>query len=323
MLISTVTGQQVDKIPEKGFALALGCFDGLHVGHAALFRSLLSHAGESRLCAAAWTFAPPRDGGLCPVKRKPRLISFQEKLERLAALGVYYAFVYEFSDVADLSPEKFVSEILLRECSCRLAVCGYNFTFGAHAAGNAQCLSALLADAGAATVVVPPVAVNGKTVSSAAIRAALAAGDTETVAAMLGRPYTITSTVVTGQHLGTALGFPTVNQSFFEGAALPRFGVYAGRTDVGGSFFPSVTNVGVRPTVSQTDIPNAETHLLGFSGNLYGAVVRVSLERFLREEHRFSSEEELAAAVRADIAEAYRTETTRQEKENAEGGKQA
>ena len=77
MLISTVTGQQVDKIPEKGFALALGCFDGLHVGHAALFRSLLSHAGESRLCAAAWTFAPPRDGGLCPVKRKPRLISFQ------------------------------------------------------------------------------------------------------------------------------------------------------------------------------------------------------------------------------------------------------
>lgn len=329
MLISTATGRPVEQLPDRGFALALGCFDGIHLGHAALFRMLLTEAEKRHLNAAVWTFAPPKNGGFCPVKGKPQLISFPEKLERLSALGVRYAFVYEFPYVAGLSPEAFVSGTLLGECRCRLAVCGYNFTFGAKAAGTPPLLRALLAGGGASALVLPPVLVNGTPVSSAAIRAALAAGEAETVTAMLGRPYGITSVVVGGQHLGTALGFPTINQCFFEGAALPRFGVYTGVTAVGTRLYPSVTNVGVRPTVTASGIPNAETHLIGFSGDLYGTVVRVSLEHFLREERRFGTKEELAAAVRADLAEACRRRTAEAETcpkephQNTEGGKQA
>jgi len=309
MLVSTATGLPVDDIAEEvGFALALGCFDGVHLGHAALFSALRSEAEGKGLTCAAWTFAPPKGGSVCPVKGRPLIISYAEKLAVLHGLGIEYAFVYEFGDICGLSPESFVFDILIKDCRCAFAVCGYDFTFGARASGNADTLAQLLASKGIGCKKVSEVTAGGAPVCSEDIRSALSRGDMREVERMLGREYSVSSAVVGGKHLGRVMGFPTVNQYFFEGAALPRFGVYASCAKIGNRLYPSVTNVGVRPTVSEADSRvNCETHIIGFSGDLYGVAVRVSLKHFIRPERKFPTKEELIKAVKADIltAEKY------------------
>lgn len=312
MLISTASGRPISNqnAEEKGrFALALGCFDGVHLGHAALFRALRENAeGKKR---AVWTFAPPEGGRPCPVKGKPLIASYEQKLSLLAEHGVEHAFLYDFSQVCSLDCEEFVDKILIGECGCGLAVCGYNFTFGRYAAGNAQTLTELLARRGVRTVVVDNISVGGFSVSSAAIRTALSEGDMEKAAMLLGRSYAVTAPVIGGRRLGRELGFPTINQHFFEGAAVPRRGVYAAVCSVDGKEYPAVTNVGVRPTVSGgSDVVTAETHIIGYSGDLYGRTVSVELRRFMRPERTFGGREELTAAVLADIksAEKYYSE---------------
>ena len=178
MLVSTAAGTPAGKdIPGygNGFALALGCFDGVHLGHAALFDALRSKAGD--LVCAAWTFAPPKSGKNCPVKGNPLIVSYEEKLSLLNSVGIKYAFVYEFSEISHLPPEQFVSDIRIGDCGCRFAVCGYNFTFGAKAAGNAEMLRSLLDKYSVFTEIVGEVTVGGGRVCSADIRAALLRGD--------------------------------------------------------------------------------------------------------------------------------------------------
>ncbi len=304
MLISTASGRPTGDdmtVSKGGFALALGCFDGVHPGHAALFRALAEHSGDKK--RAVWTFSPPREGELCPVKGKPLIVSFEQKLSLFKEHEIDYAFLYDFPEVCSLSCEEFVDRILVEKCGCGLAVCGYNFTFGSRAAGNAETLTRLLARHGIRTIVVQNVTVNGLSVSSAAIRAALAEGNMEKAELLLGRSYTVTAPVISGRHLGRELGFPTVNQHFFHGAAVPRKGVYAAVCSVDGVEYPAVTNVGVRPTVSGgSDEVTAETHIIGFSGDLYGRDFSVSLKHFIRPETTFDGREELTRAVLADIA---------------------
>ncbi|MBR0326361.1 MAG: hypothetical protein IIX09_01010 [Clostridia bacterium] len=191
---------------------------------------------------------------------------------------------------------------LIEECGCGLAVCGYNFTFGKGAAGDAQMLKALLAERGIETVIVENVLSDGISVSSAGIRAALAEGDVELAEKMLGREYTVTAEVIGGRQLGREWGFPTVNQHFFDGAAVPRKGVYASSCVIDGKKYGAVTNIGVRPTVSGgNDAVTAETHIFGFSGDLYGRRLSVALKHFIRPERKFENGDELKNAVLADI----------------------
>lgn len=303
MLISTAVGHSTGEDISVGkgeFAIALGCFDGVHPGHAALFRALRENA-SGRKCAV-WTFAPPEEGKPCPVKGKPLIVPFWRKLELFAEQGAGYAFLYEFSEVCSLSCEEFVDRILIKECGCGLAVCGYNFTFGKNAAGNADTLRRLLDSRGVPTVIVDNVTVGGVSVSSAAIRAALAEGDMERAELLLGREYAVTAPVIGGRRLGRKLGFPTVNQHFFEGAAVPRNGVYAAKCTIGGKEYPAVTNIGVRPTVSDgKDAVTCETHIIGFSGDLYGQNVTVVLKLFMRPEKKFENGDVLKSTVLADI----------------------
>lgn len=303
MLISTArkcpAGNEAS-VSKGEYAIALGCFDGVHLGHSALFRALRENAA-GRKCAA-WTFAPPREGELCPVKGKPLIVSFERKCELLNEHGVEYAFLYGFLDVCSLSCEEFVDKILIGECGCGLAVCGYNFTFGKGAAGNADTLKMLLASRGIETVVVENVQKDGISVSSAGIREALANGELELAEKMLGREYTVTAPVIGGRQLGREWGFPTVNQHFFHGAAVPQRGVYASTCVIDGKKYGAVTNIGVRPTVSGgNDAVTAETHIFGFSGDLYGKTLSVALKHFIRPEKRFENGDELKKAVLADI----------------------
>ncbi|MBQ2733706.1 MAG: bifunctional riboflavin kinase/FAD synthetase [Clostridia bacterium] len=308
MLISTATGCPAGEdisVSNGSFAIALGCFDGVHLGHAALFRTLREKAA-GRKCAA-WTFAPPEAGELCPVKGKPLIVSFERKCELLNRHGVEYAFLYGFFDVCSLSCEEFVDKILVKECGCGLAVCGYNFTFGKGAAGNAETLKTLLARRGIETVVVENVCKDGVSVSSAAIREALTAGDVGLAEKMLGREYTVTAPVISGRRLGREWGFPTVNQHFFDGAAIPRRGVYASSCIIDGKRYGAVTNIGVRPTVSGgKDTVTAETNIFDFDGDLYGKTLSVALKHFIRPEKAFENGEELKKAVYDDIEAARR-----------------
>ncbi len=303
MLISTARGCLAEEdisVSKGGYAIALGCFDGVHLGHAALFRTLKENAA-GRTCAA-WTFAPPEEGKLCPVKGKPLIVSFDRKCELLSQNGVDYAFLYEFSEVCSLSCEDFVDRILIEECGCGLAVCGYNFTFGIHASGNADTLKELLSRRGIQTLIVENVTADGLSVSSASIREALAKGKVELAEKMLGREYTVTAPVIGGRRLGREWGFPTVNQHFFDGAAVPQRGVYASSCVIDGKKYGAVTNIGVRPTVSGgNDAVTAETHIIDFSGDLYGKTLSVALKHFIRPEKRFENGDELKKAVLADI----------------------
>ena len=295
MLVRT-TDLPTAAIPGQGkrFALALGCFDGVHKGHAALFDALLSRAGE--LVPAAWTFS---DGAELVRKKNGRIFPTEEKLRLIGELGVPYAFLYRFSGIADLSPEAFVSEILVGECGCALAVCGYDFTFGRGASGDAETLRRLLAAYGARTLILPPVTDGEGPISSHRVRLLLREGRMEDAARLLGRPYFLSGTVEHGARLGRELGFPTINLSFPGDAVIPRHGVYVSLTELEGRRYRSVTNVGTRPTVSGSGV-TCETNLFDFCGSAYGKRARVELLSFLRGEERFSSEKELAAAVEND-----------------------
>lgn len=303
-LVSTASGKELvrENTARGEYAIALGCFDGVHIGHARLFSVLSEKAnGKKR---AVWTFAPPRDNEICPVKSKPLIFSYEKKLRCLSECGVEYAFLYDFPAIASLSCEEFVDKILIEECSCGLAVCGYNFTFGKGASGNAETLKKLLKKRGIETVIVDNVQINGMSVSSNAIRAALVSGDMETAEMMLGREYTVDAPVVSGKMLGRELGFPTVNQGLMDGGVMLRRGVYVSVCTVDGKKYPAVTNIGVRPTVSDGEKVNCETHIIGFSGLIYGENVSVALKHFLRDEKRFESKEELRDAVLLNIESA-------------------
>jgi len=303
-LVSTASGKELSgrAFARGEYAIALGCFDGVHVGHARLFSVLSENAnGKKR---AVWTFAPPKRDGICPVKSKPLIFSYEKKLRCLAECGVEYAFLYDFPAIASLSCEEFVERVLIKECSCGLAVCGYNFTFGRGASGNAETLRRLLAERGIETVIVDDVQINGMSVSSNAIRTALMSGDVETAEMMLGREYTVDAPVVSGKMLGRELGFPTVNQSLDDCGVMLRRGVYVSVCTVEGKKYPAVTNIGVRPTVSDGERANCETHIIGFSGDVYGEDISVAIKHFLRDEKRFDSKEELKKAVLSNIESA-------------------
>lgn len=275
-------------------AVALGNFDGVHMGHRRLFNSL----GDDRP-RAVFTFTDLRRPGMPGV-----ICELDERLELIAQCGVRYAILVSFGEVREMTPAQFC-DLLVYELNIGRAVCGYNFTFGAGGAGDADELRRLMTERGCETVVVPPVVLDGETVSSTAIRRLLRDGDPLRAAAMLGRCHFVRFPVIHGRELGRTIGVPTINQRFPENTLVPRFGVYSVRVTVGDRLYPGVCNVGVRPTVADLpgggEEPFAETHIIGFSGWLYGESVRVEFLRYIRPEKKFPSLDALREQIGRDI----------------------
>lgn len=283
--------------------VALGCFDGVHRGHAAVISEAKRIAGEQNLCCIVWTFdMPPRN--FFVKGSVPLLTDCAEKQEQINRLGADVLVSVPFdASVSSLSPEDFFTDILYRGLSARHIVCGFNFTFGKGGTGNTHTLRDLCREAGMGLSVLPPVCIDDEVVSSSRIRALIQEGDSESATRCLGRPYSFSAPVIHGQHLARKLGFPTFNQCLPEGFAIPRYGVYASYATLDGKTYPGITNVGIRPTVGGNQ-PCAETHLFGFSDNLYGKKMRVHFLHFLRPEICFSSVEALSAQVHQDIQSA-------------------
>lgn len=284
--------------------VALGCFDGVHVGHAAVIREAVQQARSLSLPCAVWTFSEPPRNVLQP-NSAPPITDGTEKKNRIRALGADLLFSIPFTDkIGSMSPEQFFEEILCQKLHAAHVVCGYNYSFGKGGQGNADLLAQLCASHGIGMTRMPEVTLEGVTVSSSAIRQAVQQGEMARAAALLGRPFSLRAPVVNGQHLARRLGFPTLNQVLDQNALCPRHGVYVSRVRIGTKTYRGISNVGVRPTVGTKPLC-CETHLFDFSGNLYGRTLRVELLHFLRPEQPFTSVEALAEQVRHDITEAH------------------
>ena len=284
-------------LPDRPLAVALGNFDGVHRGHRQLlFQACALAAGIPDCVPAVWTFTSLAKTSVTPV-----LTETSEKLRLFAKAGIRAALFEDFAFVRDLSPETFVREYLVRTLRCAAVVCGEDFRFGKGRAGDASLLRSILAEAGVPLSVVPSVMTDGVPISSTRIRLAVEAGDMEKAAALLGRPFSVNLPVLHGNRIGHTIGLPTVNQKFPDGHIVPAHGIYACICTVDGRRYEAAANVGTRPTVSDGDAVNCETHILGFDGDLYGQTVRVEFCRRLRGECRFSSVSELKAAIEQDV----------------------
>lgn len=280
----------------KQSVLALGNFDGLHRGHLAVLQTALQSAAAQTKRPAVLLFdCHPREvlTGVCP----PVLLAEEEKRRRLALLG-FAVEIISFAQVRDLSPAAFLDLLEARfspVCLC----CGNNYRFGAKAAGTVETLRTLSAQRGIEVQVAPDVMFDGAPVSSTRIRVLLEAGEITAANQMLGRPFSYAFPVVDGDKRGRLLGFPTANQRFPQGFVRLRRGVYAAKVCLRDTWYPAVTNIGVRPTIGTPDL-RSETCVLGFDGDLYGQILEVHLLEYLRPEEDFGALDALRTQIAAD-----------------------
>jgi len=307
-IIDLHTGKYVNEIASS-LVIALGTFDGVHIGHRRLLECAVSRAEAAEgVKSAVWTFSEiPKNAvaapGVAPMP-VPYIMTLEERLEIFTELGIDYAVVEDFASVRNVSPEEFVSDILCDTLCCACAVCGFNFKFGSGGAGDSVLLQKLMDERGLGCEVIPPVILNGKIVSSSYIRSLIEDGDMEEAEHAMGRPFSIKFPVVYGNQLGRTIGIPTINQNFPAGHVLPRRGIYCCTCEVGeNNTYLGVANVGVRPTVDQSGAEqiNCETHIINYNGWLYGQNIKVSFYRRLRDEKRFGSMEKLQEAIFGDI----------------------
>ncbi|MBR7112417.1 MAG: bifunctional riboflavin kinase/FAD synthetase [Clostridia bacterium] len=289
-----------------GTGLCLGHFDGVHVGHKALFEELKRRnaARAQKLPLGVLCFTTPPTATLNK-QPTPQLTTLEEKLALIAAAGLDFAVLYDFPSIKDMPPEQFVSEILVGECNAKMLVCGFNYSFGAHGAGTPTDLERLFCTQDdRALSVMPPVTDGPLTVSSSLVRALLLGGHPDDAARLMARPYTLTGTVTDGRRLGRTMGLPTANLTFPDGALVPLHGVYAVTVKIGTRTYQGISNVGTRPTVNHGRDVNCETFIFDFKGELYGREIKICFLHFLREEQKFEGLDELEAQIRCDIERA-------------------
>jgi riboflavin kinase/FMN adenylyltransferase len=305
-----------DVCPEgaKNTVMALGNFDGVHLGHQAILRHCVDFAHTENRPAAAMTFEPhPREffakikaqreaSGFSPI----RIYTFRKKARLLKEAGIDYLFVARFNArFAATSSASFIDDVLCAQLQASHVVTGYNFAFGKGRGGDTKALGDAARSRGFGFTAISAVQDAGHTVSSSAIRESLARGDVAAASAMLGRPYRISGRVRRGQQRGRTLGFPTANLSL-SGLFKPRFGVYAVRVEFNdGTCCPGVANLGIKPTFSATE-PLLEVHFFDMDRVCYGQMIHVELVQFIRDEQKFAQLE----ALRAQIAEDCKTAKT-------------
>ncbi|MDE7390304.1 MAG: bifunctional riboflavin kinase/FAD synthetase [Lachnospiraceae bacterium] len=280
--------------------VALGCFDGIHLGHKKIISEMCRYAKEREFESSVFTFAVSPSALLGHTPQRS-LISQTDKMAVLNNMGVQKCFTADFMQVMQISPEDFVHNILIDKLNAKAVFCGFNYRFGKAARGDIELLRRLCRQSGAELFVASPVCIGGDVVSSSRIRDLIENGDVHLAATLLGRNFFIEEKIVEGKHIGRTVGKPTVNQMSPNGFVTPKFGVYASFITVDDKRYRAITNVGVRPTVGGGN-KNYETHILdNFCGELYGKTVRTELINFVREERKFDSMQDLSEQIERDI----------------------
>ena len=276
-------------------AVCLGFFDGVHLGHQAVLNAAVRQDG---LLPAVFSF-PEHPQDVLTGKAVLKITDLPRKIELFERFRIQAAAIVPFAQVREMPPEEFVT--MLRErMNARVVCMGSDFRFGRERSGDAETMRRLCQACEMTCIVVPPVEHGGRKVSSTAIRLDIATGRMLQATEMLGHSFTLRAPVLHGQQLGRLLGFPTINQPLPDELVPPKHGVYLSYAIFDGLAHPSVTNVGVRPTVHPGQ-PVCETHIFNYSGELYGTSPQLALTNFLRPERQFADLNALQAAVRQDM----------------------
>ncbi len=275
----------------KENAIALGTFDGVHKGHTAVLNM------PSEYKKTAVTFPLPPKAYF--TGKKSLITSLEDKIRILKDNGIGEVYLLDFDKVKDISPEDFLN-LLKTEFAPAYISCGFNYRFGKGGAGDIDLLMRFCDENGIIFNCLPPVKENGEIISSTAIRRMLKSGETEKANRLLSEPFSFESEVIGGFKRGRTIGFPTINQKYPKELTDLRFGVYAAEVTFDGKKYTGITNIGIRPTF-RSDYVISETFIKNFSGDLYGKRVRTAPLRFLRDEKKFASIEEIKAQITKDL----------------------
>jgi riboflavin kinase / FMN adenylyltransferase len=288
--------------PQRPTHLAIGVFDGVHLGHRALIAHLARGARQEKAAALAATFDPLPIQALAPGAPASALSDIADRVRLLREAGADAVAVFRFDEsFAQLSADEFLDRVR-GACDVRRIVVGPDFHFGRRAEGDVEKLRARGQRDGFTVDVVTPIQMDGAIVSSTRIRNLLLGGDVESAARLLGRPYTLRGRVVHGAKRGRALGFPTINLALPKERLLPRDGIYAMWAELGEGRFKAAASLGIRPTFGGGERV-LEAYLLDFSGEVYGEEVEVAFVKRLRDEIAFASAAELSAQIARDVEE--------------------
>jgi riboflavin kinase/FMN adenylyltransferase len=290
--------ESIGEIPPT--AVALGNFDGVHRGHAELIARTVHYAREHGLKSAVFTFSNHPQNVIAGRNIVKHILPPEEKTEIIRSLGTDFLFSLPFDNsFHSMPPETFVRDLLLGAFNARAIACGFNYHFGKDASGNAVNLEEAAEKEGFRMEVMEPFIVDDALVSSTLIRNLITEGKVDRCMKYMGRHFKMSGAVIRGNALGRVLGFPTANIATDPRLIVPAYGVYATLTEAEGKQYPSVTNVGVRPTVGGS-AELVESYLFGFDGSLYEKNIRIVFLEKLRDEQRFADTDALANQVAQD-----------------------
>lgn len=297
-IITSLDAELKNKYPAT--VIALGTFDGLHLGHTDVINTAKNYAERSGLKLAVFTFSNHPLALIRPDLVPVRIISAEEKIKLLESFGVDYLINIPFTeDFAALSPDEFLEKLACFNYRC--LVVGENFTYGFLGSGKTETLERSGRKNGFDVIVRPLVKMNGNVVSSTGIRNLIQAGHIEYANRMLGRAYSITGKIVHGEQRGRRLGFPTANIELLHGEmAVPAPGVYAVTVSIEGSIYEGMGNIGNNPTFNDVEHARLEVNLFNCSGDLYGKTMSVQFHKYIRAEKKFSGVEELCRQIEED-----------------------
>lgn len=295
--------EQTDEaIESASWCIALGSFDGVHLGHRRLMEVLKE---ESKLCGTGsmvYTFKKHPRKILMPTKPVYLITDNEKKAELIEELGIDMLYLEDFNTIKDMSAEDFVTNVLIKRFNVKSVVVGYNYKFGSKGEGNADSLKKFGEKYGFRVNVVDAVVVKGHTVSSSLIRHIIRSGNVDKVRDYLGRDFSVHGTVIYGKQNGEVMGIKTANIEVKKDITLPKKGVYFTTTKVSGTLYKSISNIGFNPTFDG-DCLSVETHLIDFNDNIYGEEIEIFFHKHKRDEIKFESMEALVRQIRRDIQE--------------------
>lgn len=298
MICYNLKNMQICEISEPTI-VALGTFDGAHIGHLSVFSSCVTLARKLGAKSVVYTFSSiPKD--FLSKKESRSIFTFEEKVKAIRRAGIDYLCVEDFKNIVSLTGNEFLENILVGKLNAIGATCGFNYRFGRGASCDTGAIKSFFENRGGCVQICDKILFENDALSSSLLRDFIESGDVERLLDV-SQPYSVYARVEHGKELGRALEFPTINQFFPDEKVVPANGVYITECEIGEDVYPSITNVGTRPTVESDGVKNMETHIIGYSGNLYGSFIRVNFYKFLRKEKKFSSIDELVAEVKQNI----------------------
>lgn len=273
--------------------VALGTFDGCHYAHRKVLSEAFYEAKRQGIKSVAYTFSS------IP-KNSKSIFTLEEKIKAFSKIGIDYVAVESFDEIKNLSSSEFFENVLIGSLKAVGASCGYNYKFGKGASANATDLEQMFSKTNGGSVkICEKIAIDNTTVSSSHLRSLIENGKIEELD-NFGTKYTVYAKVEAGKQLGSKIGFPTINQKIPDEKIVPKRGVYITECEIGEDVYPSVTNVGIRPSIDDGNDINMETFIIGYSGILYHSYIKVNFYKYLREEVKFNSLEELTKQIGTD-----------------------